>query len=225
MSTRSKRYRAIAQKVEPNKQYSLDDAIALIQATATTKFDSGVELHMKLGIDPKKGEEQVRGTIVLPHGTGKIVRIAAFTKNPEAAKKAGADIVGSEDLIKEIQTTKKADFDIAIAEPEMMKLMAPIAKILGSQGLMPSPKNETVTSDVAKAVEAFKKGKLAFKNDDTGNIHILVGKVSYTTAQLKENIETFMDSIKRSRPQATKGVFIQSITISSSMGPGVRVTI
>lgn len=225
MSNRSKRFRALAQKIDKNKQYTVEAAITLIKETATTKFDAGVEMHINLGIDPKKGEEQVRGTVVLPHGTGKIVRIAAFTKNPEAAKLAGADLAGGEDLIKEIQTTKKANFDVAIAEPEMMKLMAPVAKILGSQGLMPSPKNETVTPDVPKAVEAFKKGKFAFKNDDTGNIHVLIGRVSFSAEQLQENFSILLDILKRARPQATKGVFIKSLTLATTMGPGVKVVI
>ncbi|HLD20257.1 MAG TPA: 50S ribosomal protein L1 [Patescibacteria group bacterium] len=225
MAQRSKRYQAAIKKVDSSRDYSLEEAVGIIKDTATTKFDSSIEIHANLGIDPKQGDQQVRSSLSLPHGTGKTQRVAVFTSNPDAAKKAGADIAGGDDLIKDIQTTKKIDFDIAIAEPAMMKNMAPIAKILGPKGLMPSPKSGTVTQDIEKAITEIKQGRVNFKNDDTGNVHSMIGRASFSAQDLLENIQAFIEALKRSKPDTSKGAFIRSVTISSSMGPGIKVKI
>ena len=223
---RSKRYRELKSQIDAKKTYSAEEAIELIKKTATTKFDSSVEVHVRLGIDPKKGDQQVRGTVALPHGTGKEKRIAVFAMSPAAvtaAKEAGANLIGGEELIEEIAKTGKVDFDIAVATPDMMPKLAKVAKILGPKGLMPSPKNETVTPNVAKAVGELKRGRVAFKNDDTANMHLVIGKVSFTKEKLLENYTAFMDTIRRSKPAASKGTYLVAVTLTSTMGPGVRV--
>lgn len=222
----SKRYKEIAKKVDAKKTYSPEEAIALVKETATTKFDSSVEVHVRLGIDPKKSEQSVRSTVTMPHGIGKKKTIAVFVSSPEKekeAKEAGADIVGGEELIAKIATTGKCDFDVAVATPDMMPKMAKAAKILGPKGLMPSPKNETVTANVKKAVEELSRGKVAFKNDDTGNIHQVIGKVSFAPEQLLQNYAAFMEAIRKSKPGTAKGTFIAGVTLTSTMGPGVKV--
>ncbi len=222
---RSKRYRAALEKIDPAKQYTLDDAIQAVQSTATTKVPGSLEVHIRLGIDASKADQVVRGTLTPPHATGKQVRIAVFAKGSaaEAAKQAGADIVGEADLIAEIKKTEKTNFDLAIATPEMMKTLAPIAKILGTRGLMPNPKNETVTPDPAKAVEAWRKGKLAFRSDASGNLHAAVGKVTLPAADLKANLQAFLEAVKKAKPAEVKGTYIQAVTLASSMGPGIKV--
>ncbi len=222
---RSKRYTEALQKVDRTKTYSIADALALARETGNTKFDGSLEVHVRLGIDPSKSDQQIRGTVVLPHGTGKTKRIIAFVgpdKQAEA-KEAGADIVGGENLIEEIKKTGKLDFDIAIATPDMMPKLAVVAKVLGPRGLMPSPKNETITQNLKKTVGELKKGKINFKSDDTANVHQAVGKTSFNEAQLKENYDAFMDALKKVKPASSKGTFIKSISISSSMGPGIKV--
>jgi large subunit ribosomal protein L1 len=216
-----------AGEIDRTKKYSPQKAIELTKQLSKTKFDSSVEVHIRLGIDPRKGDQQVRSAVSLPHGTGKQIRVAAFVSpgNEEAVKKAGADLVGGESLIEEIKKTEKTDFDVAVAEPPMMKNLAQIAKILGTRGLMPSPKNETVTPNPAKAVEELKKGKVSFKNDDTANLHVAIGKVSFEDNKLLENYQTFMDAVTRSKPSGSKGVYLKSVTITSSMGPGIRVQV
>lgn len=223
MGNRSKRYQASKKLIEVGKTYDVAEAVALLKQMPAAKFDSSVELHLRLGIDVKQANQQVRGSVVLPHGSGKQKRIAVFCgeDKQKAAKAAGATIVGGEELIKEIQTSGKCDFDIAIASPDMMKLMAPIAKILGQKGLMPNPKTETITPDVAKAVEALGKGKVSFKADDTGNLHQMVGKMSFAPDKLQENIAAFMEAVKKARPASAKGSFIQSVVLATSMGPAV----
>ncbi len=212
---------------DKNKTYSITEAIALVKKTSKTKFDASVEVHFRLGIDPKKGEQQVRGAVSLPYGTGKTVKVAAFVSaaNEKACKDAGADYVGGEELIAEIKKTEKTDFAVAVAEMDMMKNLAQIAKILGTRGLMPSPKNDTVTNDPAKAVSELKKGKVSFKNDDSGNIHSLIGKVSFEDEKLIENFKTMIDTIKKSKPSSSKGTYIKNISISSSMGAGIKVSL
>ncbi len=209
------------------KIYSIDEAIELTKKLSKTKFDASVEVHFRLGIDPRKGDQQIRSAVSLPHGTGKTVKIAAFVspENEKSAKDAGADFVGGEDLIAEIKKTEKTDFAVAVAEPKMMRNLAQIAKILGTRGLMPSPKNETVTPNPAKAIKELKKGKISFKNDDTANIHIAIGKISFTNEQIKENLETLITAIKGLKPAKAKGVYIRNISLSSSMGPGVKIQI
>lgn len=223
---RSKRYNQTTKLVDRNKLYPLEEVINLVKKTATTKFDASLEVHINLGIDPKKGEQQVRGSVTLPHGLGKSKRVAVFTETKaEEVKRAGADLVGGQELIEKIKQTQKCDFEVAVAEPEMMSKLAQIAKILGPKGLMPSPKNETVTPNLVKTVGELKKGKITFKNDDGGNIHQLIGKVSFDNQKLIDNFNTLLEAVRRTKPPSAKGVFIRGITICSSMGPGVKVAI
>ena len=205
--------------------YSIEDAVVLTKKLSKAKFDASVEVHFRLGIDPKKGDQQIRTAVSLPHGTGKKIRVAAFVKDDkiDEVKKAGADLVGNADLIAEIKKTEKTDFDVAVAEPMIMRDLAKIAKILGTRGLMPSPKNETVSPDPAKAVAELKKGKVSFKNDDTANIHVVIGKVSFDDKKLIENFNTIDEAIRKVKPVKVKGIYIKNISLSSSMGPGVKV--
>ncbi len=220
-----KKYNEATKLVDPKKTYSIADAIELVKKTSTTKFDGSVEVHCNLGIDPAKSDQAVRGTLTLPHSIGKVKRIAAFvdSTNEKAAEEAGADIVGGEALIAEIASSGKIAFDVAIATPNMMPKLAKVAKILGPKGLMPNPKSETVTTDVKKTIAELKKGKVSFKNDDTGNIHQMIGKVSLDSSKLLENFQALLENIRRSKPASSKGVFIKSCTLTSSMGPAVRV--
>ena len=222
---RSKRYQAAAKKIDKNKLYELGEAVKLIKETATTKFDGSVEVHVRTGIDTGKTDQQIRGSISLPHGTGKTIRIAAFVTagKEKEAKEAGADIVGEQNLIDEIKKTSKLDFDVAVATPDMMPKLAVIAKILGPRGLMPSPKNETITTNLKKTIDALKKGKVNFRSDSTGNVHLLIGKTSFTEQQLTENFTAFLEALKKTKPASAKGVFIQGISLASSMGPGLKV--
>jgi len=220
-----KRYNEAKKQVDPKKTYSPTEAIELTQKTSGVKFDAGVEVHIRLGIDPKKGEQQIRGSIVLPHGTGKTQKVVAFTDNPAEAKEAGADIIADDEFITKLKQTGKCDFDVAVATPDMMKKIAPIAKILGPKGLMPSPKDGTVTPNIKKAIEELKRGKANFKNDDTGNTHVLIGKVSFDKAKLLENYNTLMEAVLKAKPASSKGQYIKNISISSSMGPGIKVAL
>ena len=222
-----KRMTALAALVDKSKVYSVDDAIALVKKTNTVKFDGSVEVHAKLGIDPSKGEQQIRATVSLPHGTGKSKKVAAFvgSNDEKAAKAAGADLVYGEADIKKIKDTGKIDFEIAVATPEMMPKLAVAAKVLGPKGLMPNPKTETVGPDIAKLIAELKKGKAAFKNDTTGNIHQVIGKVSFSDAQLKENFQALVDSLKRAKPSSSKGTYIKTLYLSSSMGPSIKVSV
>jgi large subunit ribosomal protein L1 len=207
--------------------YSVEEALEIVKKLTKTKFDASVEVHFRLGINTKKGDQQVRGAVSLPNGTGKTVKVAAFvsSENEKAVKEAGADLVGGEELIAEIKKTEKTDFQVAIAEPAMMKNLAIIAKILGTRGLMPSPKNDTVTTNPAKTVEELKKGKISFKNDDTANLHTVIGRVSFATPKLVQNYQTLLETIKKSKPSSAKGTFIKNVSFSSSMSPGVKVNI
>ena len=213
--------------LDKNKSYSVEEAIEMTKKLSKAKFDASVEIHIKLGIDSKKGDQQIRSTVALPHGTGKTIKVAAFVspEKEKEAKTAGADYVGGEDLIAEIKKTEKTDFQIAVAEPAMMRVLAPIAKILGTRGLMPSPKNDTVTPNPAKAIEALKKGKVSFKNDDTGNVHVAIGKVSFDSKKLIENYESLAEAIQKAKPASSKGTYIKNISVSSSMGPGLKIAI
>lgn len=222
---RGKKYLAGVGKIEKNKVYSVSEAVKLVKESKVAKFDESVEVHVRMDIDPKKGDQQVRGAMVLPNGTGKSKKIAvATTTKIDEAKKAGADIVGAEDLIEKIKAGK-IEFDILVATPEMMPKLAPIAKILGPKGLMPSPKAETVTDKIAETVEMLKKGKVSFKNDNTGNLHQVIGKVSFDEKKLEENLISFVDALQKSKPVGVKGKFIIGISICSTMGPAVRVSI
>ena len=214
-------------ELDKMKAYSIEEAVKLTKELSKTKFDSSVEVHIRLGIDTRKGDQQIRGAVSLPNGTGKTVRVAAFVSadKEDACKKAGADLVGSEDLIEEIKRTEKTDFQVAVAEPAMMKNLAKIAKILGTRGLMPSPKNETVTPTPEKAVEELKKGKVSYKNDDTGNVHVSIAKTSFDDAKIIENFNTLLEAIKKAKPSSAKGIYIKNVSMSSTMGPGIKVSI
>jgi large subunit ribosomal protein L1 len=212
-------------KIDRKKKYPLVEAVKLLKETANVKFDSSAEIHIKLGIDPKKGDQLVRGNVSLPHGTGKKLKIAAFVTpaKEKEAKEAGAEIVGGATLIEQIKKDGKCDFDIAVAEPAIMKDLAAVARILGQKGLMPNPKTGTVTPEIKKIIGELKKGKASFKNDDSANVHLMVGKVSFSEQQLKENIEVFLDAIRKAKPEGSKGNYIQSIFLSSTMGPSIRI--
>lgn len=227
MAKIGKRLKEAKSKIESDKIYDITEAIKLAKETSKVKFDASLEVHARLGIDPKKGDQIIRGSVVLPHGTGKAVKIAAFVTDDkkDAAKNAGADIIGNEDLIEQIKKTSKTDFDIAVTTPDMMPKLAVVAKILGQKGLMPNPKAGTIGPDIAKMIEELKKGKVSYKNDAQANIHILIGKVSFDDDKLKENFITFLDSLKKSKPQSLKGTFIKNMSISTSMGPGIKVSI
>lgn len=227
MVTRSKVYIEQAKKIDTDKSYTPTEALAIIVDNTNLKFDSTLELHMRLGIDPKKGEQQVRGTLTLPHGTGKTKRVAAFVDadNEKIARDAGADLIGGEEIIKEIASSGKIDFDEAVALPQMMPKLARIAKILGPKGIMPSPKSETVGKDVKAMVKAIKAGKISFKNDDSANLHLAIGKVSFGTEKLTENYNRALEIIKKAKPQTSKGIYIKKISLSSTMGPSISVAI
>lgn len=222
---KNKKKEELAKIYDKNKAYPLNEALEILKKITKTKFDASVETHFRLGIDIKKSDQQIRGAVSLPHGTGKTIKVAAFVSedNVKAAKDAGADYVGGEELIAEIKKTEKTDFQVAVAEPAMMKNLSAIAKILGTRGLMPSPKNETVTPNPAKAVEELKKGKVSFKNDETGNLHAVIGKISFDDKKLTENYQTLLNTLKKSKPSSSKGVFIQAAYIASSMSPSVKV--
>jgi large subunit ribosomal protein L1 len=219
---RGKKYRAIADKIDKNNIYSIEEAVKLMKENKIAKFDEAVEIHIKTNVDTKKGDQQIRGTVILPHGTGKSKRVAVITSTSgKEAKDAGADIVGGEELIEKF--SKKIDFDVLVATPEMMPKLAKVAKILGPKGLMPNPKTETVTTKIKETVEALKKGKAAFKNDDTANIHQSVGKISFEDNKLAENIKAFIEAIEKNKPATFKGKLIASITVCSTMGRGIRI--
>ncbi len=212
---------------DKNKAYPIAEAIELCKNLKKPKFDASIEAHFRLGIDTKKGEQQVRSAVSLPNGTGKTIRVAAFVSSDKekAVKEAGADLVGGEDLIEEIAKSEKTDFKVAVAETDMMRHLAKIAKILGTRGLMPSPKNDTVTNNPAKAVEELKKGKISFKNDDTGNVHTIIGKLSFDNKKLEENLLALIEAVKKAKPASSKGVYIKNLSINATMGPGIKVLI
>lgn len=220
-----KRYQAKAKLIDRTKRYTLDEAITLVRQASPARFDAAVEAHLQLGIDPKKGDQQVRSNVVLPHGTGKTQRVVAFVgpDREQEARNAGADIVGGKELIAELRSSEAIAFDVAVATPDMMKDLASIAKLLGPRGLMPTPKNSTVTTKVAQIIHDLKRGMAAYKNDDTANVHQVVGRVSWDAAKLRENLAAFLESVRRAKPPSSKGTFIKSMTLTSTMGPGVRV--
>ncbi len=220
-----KKYNESAKLVERATLYDPKDALDLAVKTATAKFDETVEVHIRLGVDSRHADQQVRGAVVLPNGTGRQVRVAVFAKDAdaEAAKAAGAEIVGAEDLVAKIQGEGFMDFDVAIAAPNMMGLVGRLGKILGPRGLMPTPKAGTVTPDVAKAVSEAKAGKIEYKLDKTNIIHCPIGKASFGAEKLAENFNTLLDAVIKAKPAAAKGQYIRSCTLATTMGPGVRV--
>ncbi len=225
MPKHSKRYNEAAKAVDRNKFYSLDDAVKLVKATSTVKFNETIEMAIKTGIDPKKNEQQVRNTINLPNGTGKSVKVLVFAVGPnaEAAKAAGADYVGGEELAQKITSEGFLDFDVAIASPDTMSFVGKLGKVLGPRGLMPSPKSGTVTPNIAEAVKSFKAGRVEVRNDKTGNLHLPVGKREFEEDKLKENIKSAVQQINALRPQGVKGRFLQKVVISATMGPGIKL--
>jgi large subunit ribosomal protein L1 len=221
---RGKRYKEAVAKVEKLKAYTLADAIALVREAAKAKFDESVEVCCRLGVDPRKADQMVRGTVVLPHGTGKKVRVLVLTKGDKAAEAqaAGADMVGADDYVEKIQAGW-ADVDAIVATPDMMGTIGRLGKILGPKGLMPNPKAGTVTQDVGKAVKDLKAGKVEYRVDKTGNVHIGVGKLSFSNDQLLENVQTFLGAVVRSKPTTAKGTYMKNASICSTMGPGVKL--
>ncbi len=222
---RGKKYQESAKKIDKNALYDTDEAMKLVVDTATAKFDETVELHVKLGVDSRHADQQVRGAIVLPHGTGKTQRVLVFAKAAKAdeAKAAGADFVGEMDLVEKIQKENWFDFDVVVATPDMMGVVGRLGKVLGPKGLMPSPKAGTVTMDVTKAVNEIKAGKVEYRLDKTNIIHCPIGKVSFGAEKLSENFGALMSAIIKAKPAAAKGQYIKSCTVAATMGPGVKV--
>lgn len=222
-----KRYTAAAAAIENGKIYDTTEAFAKIQEIATAKFDETIEAHIKLGVDPRQADQQVRGTVVLPNGTGKSVRVLVIAKGEKAdiAEKAGADIVGAEDIIAKIQNENYLDFDVIITSPDMMGQLGRVARILGPKGLMPSPKAGTITQDIAKAIAETKAGKVEYRVDKTAIVHCIIGKKSFGADKLKENFDTLMDAIIKAKPAAAKGTYLKSVFVTPAMGPGIRVNV
>ncbi|RKZ29170.1 50S ribosomal protein L1 [bacterium] len=226
MAKHGKKYRNASENYEKLKPYPLAEAIELVKKLSFVNFDETVDIAIRLNVDPRHSEQMVRGTVVLPNGTGKTVRVLVFAKGEQEneAKEAGADFVGAEDLVEKIQGGW-TDFDVAISTPEMMSLVGRLGKILGPRGLMPNPKSGTVTKNVAKAVGESKAGKIQFRVDKGGNIHAPIGKVSFDIEKLTENAQTLLDAVIRARPPMVKGQYIKNITVSSTMGPGIKVLV
>jgi len=224
MAAVAKRQKPWAEKIQAGKQYAIDDALALVKQFATAKFDESIDVSVNLGIDASKSDQQVRGSTVLPHGTGKTVRVAVFTsgKNADAAREAGADIVGLEDLAEKVKAGE-LNFDVVVASPDAMRVVGQLGQILGPRGLMPNPKVGTVTPDVAGAVRNAKAGQVRFRADKAGVIHCSIGKASFEPARLKENLQALLHDLQRVKPAASKGVFLKRVAVSSTMGPGVPV--
>ena len=221
----SKRYAESAKLVDSNKEYEIKEALDIIEKMPKTKFDQTVELHVKLGVDSKHADQQVRGTVVLPNGTGKTQRVLVFAKGPKAeeATKAGADFVGAEELIPKIQNDNWFDYDVIVATPDMMGVVGRLGKVLGPKGLMPNPKSGTVTMDVTKAINEIKSGKVEYRLDKTNIIHLGFGKVSFGADKLAENYETIMNAIIKAKPAAAKGQYIKSVSVTTTMGPGIFI--
>ena len=221
----SKRYAESAKLVDSNKEYEIKEALEIIEKMPKTKFDQTVELHVKLGVDSKHADQQVRGTVVLPNGTGKTQRVLVFAKGPKAeeAEKAGADFVGAEELIPKIQNDNWFEYDVIVATPDMMGVVGRLGKVLGPKGLMPNPKSGTVTMDVTKALNEIKSGKVEYRLDKTNIIHLGFGKVSFGAEKLAENYETVINAIIKAKPAAAKGQYIKSVSISTTMGPGLYI--
>ena len=222
---KSKRYVESAKLVDSNKEYEIKEALEVIEKMPKTKFDETVELHVRLGVDSKHADQQVRGTVVLPNGTGKTQKVLVFAKGPKAdeATKAGADFVGAEELIPKIQNENWFDYDVVVATPDMMGVVGRLGKVLGPKGLMPNPKSGTVTMDVTKAINEIKSGKVEYRLDKTNIIHLSFGKVSFGTEKLLENYETIINAIIKAKPAAAKGQYIRSVAVTTTMGPGLYI--
>jgi large subunit ribosomal protein L1 len=224
MAQHSKRIRAIREKTAATRQYGIDDALALVKELSTVKFNESVDVSVNLGVDPRKSDQVVRGSTVLPNGTGKSVRVAVFAQGAlaTAAEEAGAEIVGFEDLAEKVQAGQM-DFDVVIAAPDAMRVVGKLGQILGPRGLMPNPKVGTVTADVAGAVRNAKAGQVRYRTDKAGIIHCTIGKASFEVAALRQNLEALLGDLKRAKPAASKGVYVRKVTVSSTMGPGLAV--
>lgn len=224
MAKLSKRAKEIREKVEPGKLYPIDDALGLLKETSRVKFKESIDVSVNLGVDPRKSDQVVRGSTVLPNGTGKTVRVAVFTQgaNADAATEAGADIVGMDDLADSVKAGKM-DFDVVIATPDAMRIVGQLGQILGPRGLMPNPKVGTVTPDVATAVKNAKSGQVRYRTDKAGIIHCSIGKVNFDVAALRENLEALMADLNKAKPAAAKGIFMKKITVSTTMGPGIQI--
>ena len=222
---RSKRYVANLEKVDKSKFYTIEDAVKLAKETSNSKFDGSIEIAMNLNLDTKKNDQQLRGAVVLPHGTGKTKKILVLAKGDaaKAAREAGADFVGDVDMIQKIEQENWFEYDVIIATPEMMPLLGKIGKLLGPKGLMPNPKTGTVTPDTAKAVLETKRGKVNYRTDSFGNVHGIVGKASFEDNKLVENLKAFVEAIMKVKPSTVKGAYVKNISISSTMGPGIKI--
>lgn len=225
MSKRGKKYKTAAEKIEKSKLYDPDEALKLVADNATAKFDETIEVHVKLGVDGRHADQQVRGAIVLPNGTGKETKVLVFAKGPKAdeAQSAGADYVGAEEMAQKIQQENWFDFDVVVATPDMMGVVGRLGKVLGPKGLMPNPKSGTVTMDLEKALAEIKAGKVEYRLDKANIIHTVIGKASFGGEKLTQNFTALMDAIVKARPSAAKGQYLKSVTVTSTMGPGVKV--
>ena len=224
---KGKKYIEALNKIEKGVSYTKDEAVKLVKATSTAKFDESVEVALRLNLDTKKADQQLRGAIVLPNGTGKTKKVLVITKGEQAtkAKEAGADYVGDTDMIEKIEKENWFDFDTLIATPDMMPALGKIGRVLGPKGLMPNPKTGTVTTDVVKAVEDVKKGRVEYRTDSYGNVAVAIGKVSFDEAKIKENLDAFVSLILKSKPSVVKGEYVKNITISTTMGPGIKIDV
>ncbi|MGI6257874.1 MAG: 50S ribosomal protein L1 [Anaerovoracaceae bacterium] len=225
MKKRGKNYKEAASKVDRANLYDVKEGLSLVAENAKAKFDETVEVHIRLGVDGRHADQQVRGAIVLPHGTGKVTRVLVFAKGPKAteAEEAGADYVGAEELAQKIQTENWFDFDVVVATPDMMGVVGRLGKVLGPKGLMPNPKSGTVTMDLAKALSDIKAGKVEYRLDKSNIVHTLIGKASFGEEKLTENFNALLNAIIKAKPAAAKGQYLKSVTVSSTMGPGVKI--
>ena len=225
MAKKSKKYVEALNKIDRTRLYDATEALSLVAEVATAKFDETVEAHIKLGVDSRHADQQVRGTVVLPHGTGKSLRVLVFAKGDKAkeAEAAGADFVGAEELVPKIEKENWFEYDVIVATPDMMGVIGRLGKVLGPKGLMPNPKSGTVTMDVTKAISEIKSGKVEYRLDKTNIIHLGIGKVSFGAEKLAENYQTIIDAIIKAKPAAAKGQYLRSVTVASTMGPGVKI--
>lgn len=222
---RGKKYQESAKLVDSLKLYDVNEALELVQKTAKAKFDESVEVHVRLGVDPRHADQQVRGVVVLPHGTGKTLKVLVFAKGDKAreAEAAGADFVGADELVTKIQGENWFDYDVVVATPDMMGVVGRLGKVLGPKGLMPNPKSGTVTFDLAKAINEIKAGKVEYRVDKTSIVHVAIGKVSFGTEKLADNFKTLMEAVVKAKPSAAKGTYLRNVVVTSTMGPGVKV--